>query len=100
VNHNEGRGQLCSDDIQYLSGWVSKLVQNLAEVEDLKEKYLHPEGEVEHVLIAERFRSKVPDLLPKSYNPEDFKFRATKTERAIKSQFYFATGLFDRKGCF
>jgi multiple inositol-polyphosphate phosphatase/2,3-bisphosphoglycerate 3-phosphatase len=49
-------------------------------------------------LIAERFREKFPDLLPEFYNPDDFKFRATKTERAVQSAFYFATGLFDRKG--
>ena len=98
VNHIEGRGQLCQEDIRYLADWVSRLVQNLSEVENLEEKILHPEGELEHILIAERFRSKFPDLLPDFYNQADLKFRATKTERAIKSQFYFAIGLFDRKG--
>ena len=31
------------------------------------------------------------------YSPADFKFRSTFTQRAERSQFFFATGLFDRR---
>ena len=101
ANHDEGRGQLCPDDISYLSCWifkVSDLLSNNISNENLQEKFLHPEGELEHLLLAERFQTKFPDLFPKFYAPADFKFRATNTERSIKSQFFFATGMFDRKG--
>jgi hypothetical protein len=98
VNHDEGRGQLCPDDIDRLSDWIFKVGDRLNSIENLKEKFLHPEGELEHLMLAERFQSKFPDLFPELYVPGDFKFRATKTERSVKSQFFFATGMFDRKG--
>lgn len=81
-----------------MSNWVTDLAKTVNEVPNLKEKILHPEGQLENTLIAERFREKFPDLLPEVYDPDAFQFRATVTERAVSSQFYFATGLFDRNG--
>jgi hypothetical protein len=97
ANHNEGRGDLCPEDLKALSDWVLRTGEDL-QAEHIKEKFLHPEGELELILLAERILARFPDLLPEVYSPENFKFRATKTERAIRSQFFFATGLFDRKG--
>ena len=96
-NHNEGRGDLCSEDLKALTDWILRTGSDLQD-ENIEEKFLHPEGELEHILLAERILARFPNLLPEVYSPENFKFRATKTERAIRSQFFFATGLFDRKG--
>ena len=97
-NHADGRGRLVPEDLEHLSAWVSDLAGTVNEVENLNEKFLHPEGHLENILIGERFREKFPKLLPENYDPDSFQFRATSTERAATSQFYFATGLFDRKG--
>jgi multiple inositol-polyphosphate phosphatase/2,3-bisphosphoglycerate 3-phosphatase len=69
-------------------------------LEDLNEnqaKNLHPEGEKELLLMAERFQERFPYLLTGDYHEESFKFRATNTQRAQQSQFYFATGLFNKQ---
>ena len=94
-----GRGDLCAEDLKALSDWIFRTGSDLQD-ENIEEKFLHPEGELEHILLAERILARFPDLLPEVYSSENFKFRATKTERAIRSQFFFATGLFDRKGKF
>ena len=60
-------------------------------------KKLHAEGEKELTLMAERYADKFPNLLKQKYDPNKFRFRATDTQRAQQSAFFFATGLFDRK---
>jgi hypothetical protein len=69
-NHAQGRGELCPEDLKYMSEWTSATVENLNSHAGLKEKILHAEGESENILLAERFRSKFPDLLPEVYAPE------------------------------
>ena len=83
--------KLCEKDIQLLKNWQPQdLSPNDA-------KKLHAEGEKELLLMAERFQLRFPHLLSQDYHEENFKFRATNTQRAKQSQFYFATGLFGRK---
>ena len=82
--------QLCEQDVQLLKSWTPQLNTSQA-------KNLHPEGEKELILMAESYANKFPQLLKQPYSPEKFEFRATNTQRAQKSAFYFATGLFDRK---
>lgn len=94
-NHEKGFGELCKDDVHFFSKWMEDTKESL-QSEHIQEKFLHPEGEMEFINLAERFRERFPDLLPENYSSEMLKFRATKTERAIKSQLYFATGLFNR----
>ena len=87
---------VCSDLIRELQDWrVDDVTENMA-------KNLHAEGELEMILLAERFQARLPGLLLTSdYHAEDFDFRATDTQRARESQFYFAAGLFgDMMGCF
>ena len=60
-------------------------------------KNLHAEGERELLLMAERFAEKFPSLLKQRYDPKNYLFRATNTQRAKQSAFFFATGLFDRQ---
>ena len=85
------KSKLCAKDIEILQKWQPSNLK----IEDAKN--LHAEGEKELLLLAERFQEKFPKILSSDYHPEDFYFRATNTERAQKSQFYFATGLFGRK---
>ena len=47
--------------------------------------------------MAERFAEKFPSLLKQPYDPKNYLFRATNTQRAKQSAFFFATGLFDRQ---
>ena len=83
--------EFCEKDIQLLKNWQP---QDLS-LDDAKK--LHAEGEKELLLMAERFQFRFPHLLRQDYHEENFKFRATNTQRAKQSQFYFATGLFGRK---
>jgi len=52
-----------------------------------------PEGEVELFGIGERFRNRYPHLFSKKYNPDVYKFKYTKTQRAEASAKAFARGL-------
>ncbi len=47
-------------------------------------------------LLAERFQTRFPRLIGPDYHPEMFTFRATASQRAGRSQFHFASGLFGR----
>jgi len=49
------------------------------------------------ILLAERTQMRFPFLLSQDYSSSDYRFRSTKTQRAERSQFFFATGLFDRR---
>ena len=82
--------KLCEKDLELLKSWKPDVT-----VSDTKK--LHPEGERELTLMAERFADKFPNLLKQNYDPNKFHFRATATQRAERSAFFFATGLFDRK---
>ncbi len=86
----DGRSPLCEETASMLEGWRPG-----ASLED--EKNLHAEGELEMGLLAERFQSRFPALISQDYHPELFTFRATASQRATRSQFYFASGLFGRK---
>jgi len=59
-------------------------------------KRLHAEGEAELTMLAERFANRLPGLLSESYRRRDNRFLATERERAQRSQFFFATGLYGR----
>ena len=80
---------LCKD-LELLKSWKPDVTVSHT-------KKLHPEGEKELTLMAERFADKFPNLLKQNYDPNKFHFRATATQRAERSAFFFATGLFDRK---
>ena len=82
--------QLCENDLKLLRSWTPQV--NISQA-----KNLHAEGEKELILMAESYANKFPQILKQPYSPEKFEFRATNTERARKSAFNFATGLFDRK---
>ena len=82
--------KLCEKGFELLKSWKPDVT-----VSDTKK--LHPEGEKELTLMAERFADKFPNLLKQKYDPNKFRFRATDTQRAQQSAFFFATGLFDRK---
>ena len=85
-----GQTELCDKDLELLKSWKPDVT-----ISDTKR--LHAEGEKELTLMAERFADKFPNLLKQKYDPNKFHFRATATERAEQSAFFFATGLFDRK---
>lgn len=85
------KSKLCAKDIELLEKWQPvNLSPNHA-------KKLHAEGEKELLLMAERFQFRLKSLLEQDYHEDNFKFRATNTQRAEQSQFHFATGLFGRK---
>ena len=48
---------------------------------------LHPEGELELMGMAERFQARFPDLLKINETVDTFRFRATATERAVRSRY-------------
>ena len=85
-----GQTELCDKDLELLKSWKPDVT-----IADTKR--LHAEGEKELTLMAERFADNFPNLLKQKYDPNKFHFRATATERAEQSAFFFATGLFDRK---
>ena len=82
-------GPLCDHVIDDIRAWDHGLVG----VE--QDKMLHPEGEAEMMGIAERFQARFPDFF-RSKNGSEFRFRSTSTERAVRSRFFFAAGLFGR----
>lgn len=84
----EGRGGLCRRDLQELANWNADLNETQA-------KHLHAEGEIELMLIGERFASRFPELL-QDYVPSQFKFRATNTQRSQLSGRNYAVGLFGK----
>ena len=84
----EGKGKLCREELESLASWR-------IEMEKEQQKMLHVEGEIELEGIGERFSSRFPNILS-DYNPSDFTFRATVTQRAQESGKFFARGLFGR----
>ena len=48
------------------------------------------------ILLGERWLMRLPRLLGPDYQQEMFTFRATNTERAVRSGVGFATGLYTR----
>ncbi len=87
---DSGQVSLCPDTLSLLETWRPNAIP-----ED--SKTLHPEGELEMILLAERYQSRFPTLLNSDYHPDDFTFRATASQRSSRSQFHFAIGLFGRK---
>ena len=64
-NHQEGRGALCADDLDNLSGW--KFRANVT-----KDKYLVKEGYKELKSIGERYQERFPDLLTRPFVNESY----------------------------
>ena len=73
-------GALCDDAIDE----IRSCDHGLEGVE--QNKMLHPEGEAELMGIGERFRARFPDLF-KNNSGNEFRFRSTSTERAVRSRF-------------
>ena len=44
-NHQTGRGQLCANDLEFLTDWTRRTGESLQN-EKIKEKFLHAEGEL------------------------------------------------------
>ncbi len=64
--------------IDRLLTWKPNTMEEFTEEQ---EKYLHAEGEMEMVLMAQRYAERFPSLLKGHYHPELFKFRSTYTQR-------------------
>jgi len=86
----QGKSKLCSQDIESLKKWSP------LDIEESEEKFLHPEGDLEMILMGERVQMRFPKLLTEDYHKEHFIFRATRLQRAKASGRGFATGLFTR----
>jgi len=86
----QGKSKMCSQDVESLKKWTPP------DIEVADEKHLHPEGDLEMILLGERFQMRFPRLLTEDYHEEHFHFRATRLQRAIASGRGFATGLFTR----
>ena len=71
-----------SGEVQILMDRILTWKPNtMEEFTEEQEKYLHAEGELEMVLMAERYAERFPSLLKGHYHPELFKFRSTYTQR-------------------
>lgn len=82
----QGLGELCADTLAAMKSGLPSLTLD-------DKKKLHPEGELEMIALGERYQMRFPSLLR---DPYAFKFRSTVLERAQRSQFHFAIGLFER----
>ena len=80
---------LCPKHLESLRKW------NFTVLEE-EEKYLVAEGEDELIELAERMQNRFPKLMPEVYNPKQYFFKYTATQRTLKSAQSFATGLFGR----
>ena len=85
------QGSACPELRDILESWKAP------EIDLDMAKNLHPQGEMEMILLAERLQTRLSELLSPDYHDQDYVFRATETQRARQSQFHFATGLFGRQ---
>ncbi|XP_065363936.1 multiple inositol polyphosphate phosphatase 1 [Calliphora vicina] len=81
--------EMCPKQLESLSKWNFTVTAE-------EEKYLVAEGEDELIELAERMQNRFPMLLPETYNPKQYFFKYTATQRTLKSAQSFATGLFGR----
>lgn len=65
LNHKEGRGSLCEDDINNLEDW--EFIANVTE-----DKFLVREGFLELKGLGRRFQKRFPTLLSKPYVNESY----------------------------
>ncbi|XP_032795585.1 multiple inositol polyphosphate phosphatase 1 [Daphnia magna] len=90
LNHKEGRGSLCEDDINNLEDW--EFIANVTE-----DKFLVREGFLELKGLGRRFQKRFPTLLSKPYVNESYEFQFTDSERTDVSAQAFAKGMFGKK---
>ncbi|XP_026480413.1 multiple inositol polyphosphate phosphatase 1-like [Ctenocephalides felis] len=83
------RGRLCFQDLENLSRW--RWDYNITANH---EQYLVYQGQEDLRLLARRFQSKYPQLMDSLYNPKQYEFRHTETQRTEYSFKAFAEGLF------
>jgi len=84
----EGSSFLCEEDVEELKNWKTDVTEEQA-------KMLHPEGEMEMVLLGERWLNRLGELLT-SYEEDMFRLRSTNTQRSQQSGHSFTTGLWTR----
>ena len=80
-----GEGQLCPQDLRLLQDWT-------VELQESQEKLLHEEGQREMMLLGERWRLRLPDLL-QNYEETRHRLRTTRTQRCVDSGHSFVTGV-------
>ncbi len=92
-NYGNGRTSLCASDWNLINQWMFN--PNVTLEVNMN---LTASGWNELEGIAQRYQSLFPTLLPSTYSPNDYYFRATDTQRTIASLQAFADGLFGVNG--
>lgn len=88
-NYDAGRTQLCRDDIQNIREWTISL-----DVQPERSFELTQQGWNEFRGLGERLSEAFPDVLPRTYSPEQFLFRAYSSNTSINGLQGFAEGVF------
>ncbi|XP_031777741.1 multiple inositol polyphosphate phosphatase 1 [Nasonia vitripennis] len=95
-NHDtRGNGRLCNTDLENLRSW--QLNPNLT---DALANFLTAQGEQDMRLLARRLQSEFPEILrpdPQTISYQNYKFRATQTQRTQASLEAFMDGLFNSR---
>ncbi|KAK7051127.1 PHOsphatase [Halocaridina rubra] len=84
----EADSELCDGDLEALRRW------SLGGLNETWNYIQTPEGDLELLELAGRFKNAIPTLLGKPFSNDSFKFRHTKTQRTEASARAYAKGLF------